>query len=301
MAAILEYSLGELGRVGLLKVFRVEAERYPDKVGPILGTVLKTRQSYERMKSLVGLAPPEVVQEGDIIPTDNLAPLFVNNFYPFKVAMAVEFTHEILYVDQYRQIAELQPQIAKAFQLKRNQVAASLDNQGFTSTTMGITAETLYSTSHANNGWPGSNMPATALSFGPLAIAQMRSDMRQQVSARGQVMPYDGEIIVKYPYALDGRAYALAESEKMPTTNDNDKNYARVKNRYVLVDYYTSQTAWFARYDDSESQGLFLLEQMPYDIVKLPMDKRMMHTWIAWEKYVAGWRDWHGTYGTPGM
>ena len=300
--AVLEYSLGELGRVGLLKVFRVEAQKYPDKVVPILGTVIKTRQSYERMKSLIGLGTPIVTQEGDVVPTDNMAPLFTGNFVPYKVALAVEFSHEIMYVDQYRQIAQLQPQLAKSFQLMRNTVAASLDNLGFTQTNMGLAPnETLYSSSHANNGYAGSNVPATSLSFGPLAIAQMRSDMRQQVSARGKVMPYDGTIVVKYPYALDGRAYALAESEKMPTTNDNDKNYARVKFRYDLIDYYTSQTAWFGRYDDSESQGLFLLEQMPYDIVKLPINDRMMHKWIAWEKYIPGWRDWHGTYGVTGL
>jgi hypothetical protein len=205
-------------------------------------------------------------------------------------------------VDQYRQVAELQPQLAAIFKAKRNYVAASLNNTGFTATNLGLPPnESLYQTGHSNGTSPFSNIPSTSLPFGPLAMAQGRSDMRQQYSARGLVMPYSGTILVTYPYALEGRAYALRETEKMPTTNNNDKNYAKYRYEYELVDEYSSQTAWFMRYKPNNRHGLFFLEQMPYDIVKLPLNDRLMHKWVAWESYCPGWKDAHGSYGSQGL
>ena len=302
MPGMLEYSMGELGRVGLLEVFRVEAENYPDHVGILCGDIIKTKQSYEKIKSLIGLGLPNITNEGDVVQTDTVSSLFTGNFYPYKVAMAVEYSHELEYVDQYRQVLELQAQLASTFKAKRNYVAASLDNLGFTATNLGLPPnESLYQTNHANGTSPFSNVPSTSLPFGPLAIAQMRSDMHQQLSARGVVMPYNGTIVVTYPYALEGRSFAMAESERIPTSNNNDKNFARVKFEYVMIDEYSSPTAWFGRYKPKDKQGKFFLEQMPYDIVKLPMDKRMMHTYICWEKYCPGWKDAHGTYASPGI
>jgi hypothetical protein len=298
--ALLQSTLGDIGRVGLLKVFRVEASKIPDKTDIILGNRFKTNQSFERFKSLVGLGPPVQVDEGEIIPVDDMAPLFVRNFTPVKFGKAVQFSHETKFVDRYSQVASLQKQMAQAFILKKNLVAAGIDINGFTDTTSGMNAETLYSTSHANGVATGSNRPAIDIALGPLAVAQCRSEIAQQKSARGQIMPNDGEIVIKVPFALEGTAYALAESDQMPGTNNNDANFAKAKTRYEVIPYYTSNTAWFARLADNEMHKLFLLEQIPYDVIELPINDAMMYKYISFETYVAGWADWHGTWGTVG-
>ena len=49
-----------------------------------------------------------------------------------------------------------------------------------------VAGETLYSASHSNNGNAGSNISSVGnIAFGPLAVEQMKLDMRNQVSARG--------------------------------------------------------------------------------------------------------------------
>jgi len=197
----------------------------------------------------------------------------------------------------------MQPAIAKSFMLKVNLIAAGLDNLGFTDTTKGIVAgETLYMSSHSNNSYAGSNVSSTGtnIAFGPLGIEQMKSDIRNQVSARGDIMDHSGEIIVKYPNALEGRAYALANSDKMVGTNNNDAAFAKHGIRYVRVPFLTSATAWFARLADNEEQGLFMIHFKPYSIEKLAKDRRLFNSYIASQKLVAGWRDFHGTWGTPG-
>lgn len=300
MAAILPTTLGDIGRVGILKIFRAEADKYQDLSGKVLGNHFKTRQTFEIFKTLVGLGVPKAYQPGETIIADSLAPMFTQNFTPVKVATAVEFSYEAAYLDRYNQIASLQKQAAEQFILKRNLVAANIDNTGFTATTYGMNSESLYSTSHSNNGYAGSNRPAIDIALSPLAIMQCRSEMQQQLSARGNYMPYDGPIVIKYPIALDGTAFALANSEKIPGSLDNDRNYGKVRFDYQMINFYTSQQAWFARYADNERHGLFMLDQIPYDVIPLPINQAMLYTYIMFETYVAGWARWYGTWGTTG-
>jgi len=299
--AFTETSLGDIGHLGIDKLFKVESEKYPDYSERIVGTVIKTKQSYYKMKSLAGFGPAADFAEGAPAELDDYQALFVKNFYPERIGKMIEFSDDVAWSDQYKIIVGLQPAIAKSFMLKVNMIAASLDNLGFTSTTMGmVPGETLYSTSHSNNGYPLSNMPATNLAFGPLAVEQMKSQMRNVVSARGDIMPYDGPITVKVPVALDGRAWAIANSERLVGTNNNDKAYARWKIDYETIPYYTSDTAWFARYSDNEEQGGFLIHFKPYSIEKLSKDERLFNRYVASQKLVVGWRDAHGLFGTAG-
>ncbi len=301
--AFTETSLGDIGHLGIDKLFKVESEKYTDYSERIVGTVLKTKQSYYKMKSLAGFGPAEDFAEGAAAPTDDYQALFVKNFYPERIGKMIEFSDDVAWSDQYRIIVGLQPAIAKSFMLKQNLIAASLDNLGFTSTVAGMVGgETLYQSGHSNNGYPLSNISSTGsnLAFGPLAIEQMKSDMRNQVSARGDIMPYDGAITVKVPVALDGRAWAIANSERLVGTNNNDKAYARWKIEFETIPYYTSNTAWFARYSDNEEQGLFMIHFKPYSIEKLSKDERLFNRYVASQKLLAGWRDAHGTWGTVG-
>ena len=298
--AMLQQSLGDIGRVGLKKIWDIEAARYDDQVKLMLGNIIDTKQTFERFKTVVGLGPSVLVPEGEIIPVDDKSPLYVRNFTPVKYGKAVQYSVETAFVDQYRQIAELQPELARAFMLKRNLVAAGIYNNGFTDTTSGANSEVLFSTAHSMNGVTASNRPAVDLAFGPLAVAQARSEIRQQKSARGQIMPYTGEILFLVPPALDGLRYSIMESDKMPTTNNNDANYARNKNRIETCDYLTSPSAWFARVADDSWHKLFFLKQMPYTIEKLPLNQAAINTWIAFESYVAGWMSHIGTWGTVG-
>ena len=299
--AFTETSLGDIGHLGIDRLFKVESEKYTDYSERIVGNVIKTKQSYFKMKSLAGFSVAEDFAEGAAAPIDDYQALFVKNWYPERIGKMIEFSDDVAWTDQYRIIVGLQPAIAKSFMLKQNMIAASLLNLGFTSTTMGMVAgETLYSTSHSNNGYALSNTPSTNLAFGPLAIEQMKSQMRNQVSARGDIMPNDGAISVQVPVALDGRAWAIANSSHIVGSNNNDSNYARWRVTYDTIPFLTSSTAWFARYTDNDDQGLFLIHFKPYSIEKLSKDERLFNRYVASQKLVAGWRDAHGTFGTAG-
>lgn len=292
-----------LGRVGIKKVYEQEAKLLRDISLTVLGNKYDTKQTYEVMKSIAPFAPAVQTAEGAVAAFDDMIPLFVRNFYPLKYTKGVKISFETELTDQYGIIKGIQKQIAKSFVARKNQVAANINNNGFTGTTDGMNNESLYTTAHSmTGGLTGSNRPAIDIGFAPLAVEQCLQELRAQKNARGIPMGQEiGKVLITVPTQLEGMAYRTIHSEKLGGTSNNDLNWSRERVTYEVIDYYTSSTAWFARAFDNDEHGLFLLEQAPYDIKKLSDTTDMMTPWIAWEIYCAGWVDWHGTWGTVGQ
>lgn len=292
----------DLGRANIKRVHLVEIDKVPKQWMDVIGRIDKTSQQFERYKSIAGLGPAVETPEGSTAAFDDMLPLFQRDFYPVKVTKGVKFSVESRFTDQYNVLKNLAPRFAKAFADKRNLVAANLDNLGFTSTTYGMNSEALYATSHSNGTATAgnANRPSVDIAFGPLAVQQMLNEIRKQRDARNTPMRINGKILVKVPIALTGNLAAVLQSVQLPGTANNDANYVRNRIEGVVVDDYTSDTAWFARTLDNNQHGLFFLEQMPYDVIQLPLDQDLMYKWVAYESYTVGWFVWQGTWGTAG-
>lgn len=293
----------ELGRVGLKKVYWIIAngdeakKQYKD----VVGQVDDTTQTFERYKQLAGLTPAVQTGEGAGVDFDDPYQIFTKDFYPVKFTKGMKMSVETTFTDQYNKIKNRMPLIVEAFMHRKNIHCADLDNTGFTDTSRGVNSETLYTTSHSmGNGNTFSNRPATDIALGPLAAEQCITEIRKQKQARNQPMPYTGKICVKVPVALEGLAYRLGYTNQLIGTNNNDVSFSKTRMDFKVIDYYTSDTAWFARVEDNAKHGLFLLEQMPFDITQLPLNEQLQYSWVAYESYIAGWYDAHGTWGTTG-
>jgi hypothetical protein len=92
--AFTETSLGDIGHLGIDKLFKVESEKYTDYSERIVGNVLKTKQSYYKMKSLAGFGPAEDFAEGAAAPTDDYQALFTKNFLPERIGKMIEFSDD---------------------------------------------------------------------------------------------------------------------------------------------------------------------------------------------------------------
>ena len=302
------------GRVGLKKLFAVESNKVEKQYVDVVGRVMNTTQTSEVFKQYIGLGMSTQTPEGNSVDWDDLEALFTAVFKPVMYTKGVKFTMQTNFTDQYGVLKKITPQIAQAFVQRRNTNVADLDNSGFTNTTYGMNNETLYSANHNMLKAVGYNRPlapgqvagasATTLdlTFSPLALEQAFIDLRKQKSARGLPMPPVGKIDVKVPAALYPQAVRAISALQIAGSNNNDPNFNRSKfNDPKLIDYYTSDIAWFCKASDPASHGLFFLEQMPYDIQELPLDAELMKKWAAYESWIFGWYDWHGTWGTLGQ
>jgi hypothetical protein len=304
------------GRVGLKKLFAIESERVEKQYIDIIGRVDKTTQSFEVYKQYAGLAPSVETSEGMKADFDDLSALYVLNLKPLLYTKGIKFTKQTQFTDQYGVLKNITPHFARAFTHRRNLNAADLDNSGFVTTGLasGVNSEALYSANHSmgalNVGYnrplapgqvAGSGATTLDIAFGPLALEQAFIDLRKQKSARNTPMVPIGKIDVKVPPALYPQAVRAIRALQLAGSNNNDPNFVKEKfNDPKLIDYYTSDTAWFCKASDPAYHGLVFLEQMPYDIEQLPPDEEIMVKWVAYESWSFGWFDWHGTWGTLG-
>lgn len=291
-----------LGRDIYKRVWAIESAKVPAQFNDVLSSVDDTTQTYEIYKQLAGLTYADQTDEGETIKYDDWQVLFTKNVKPVKFTKGLRFSVETDYTNQYKQVLDKQPALVRAFMHQRNRVAANLDNLGFTDTTMGMNSETLYSTSHnmgAGNA-TGSNRPAVELALSPLAIEQGLTELRKQKSARGTPMPILGKVLLKVPPALEFAAKRYVRSQQLAGTNNNDPNVMRDRLDVAVIDYYTSDTAWFLRAMGAEESHLHMLKGIPYTVEKLALTDNLMNTWAAYETYTCFWADWHGSWGTVG-
>ena len=303
MAALVA-TLG-LARKNILDVFVVQSEKLAKQWDYVIGKEYDTTQQFEVFKQIKPLSPAQATPEGESVHYDDWGQIFQNSFYPVTFTKGVKYSKQFGFTNQYKDVLNKQDQFARAFNQKKNQVAANLNNLGFTATNYGMNNETLYSTSHSQGaGNPTfANRPTTELPFGPLALEQALQEIRLQIDPVGQPMMLTGKCLLTVPIGKMGVAVRVVKSMKLQGTNNNDTNeFLMDMIDMQVIDYYTSSTAWFLRTVKSGvgGHGLFMLNQMPYDIEQLARDDSLMDKWIGSESYTVGWKDAHGSWGTTG-
>ncbi len=300
MSGMISTTLGT-GRKVFKRVYTVESQKVPQQWKQLVGRVDSTTQINEIYKQLKGLGPAEETNDGETVKWDDLSPIRQRAFTPVLMTKGTRYSKQMAFTNQYKEFLKIQPQYVRAFMHKKNQYVANMDVLGFTATTYGMNSETLYSTSHDMGGVTFANRPSTELVYGPLAHQQAMVELRKQKSARNLPQPPMSKILFKFPVALEPQAVQVINSLQIAGSNENDTNkFIRDRSEMMVCDYYTSDTAWFARMMDNEEHGLAVLEQMPYDVEQLPRDEALMDRWVASESYEVLWFDAHGTWGTTG-
>ena len=295
-----------LARKNILDVFFVQSDMLEKEWDDVIGKHFDTDQQYEVFKQIKPLSPAQQTPEGQTVAYDDWTSIFSAQFTPVTFTKGVRYSKQFDFTLQYKDVFNKQDQFARSFNQKKNVVAANLDNLGFTATNYGMNSETLYSTSHSQGaGNPTfANRPTTELPFGPLALEQAIQEIRYQVDPNGQPMQLTGKVRLKVPIKKEGVATRVVKSLLIQGTNNNDTNQF-IKDRIAMsvIDYYTSDNAWFLRMEKygPGGHGLFMLDQMPYDIEKLARDDALMDKWAASESYCVGWKDAHGSWGTLGQ
>jgi hypothetical protein len=297
----LSTSLG-LARKVLKKVHLVESEQVPDQWKMLVPRVESTTQSKELYKQLAGYGPAERTDEGEEVHFDNQFPLYTLTLEPYMVTKGTRYSRLKQFTEQYKEVTKVVPQWARAFKHKRNQVAADMYNNGFSSG-YGVNSEALFATSHAMGvgGVTFANRPSVDVAFGPDALKQAAIEVRKQKSARNTIQPALGKLRIIHPVDLEPSVITVCNSLQLAGVANNDTNkFIRERYSYFTCDYLTSTTAWFLISEDQSEHGLVWLNQMPYDIEQLPRDTKLMDAWVASESYNLGWYDAHGTWGTTG-
>lgn len=200
--------------------------------------------------------------------------------------------------DQYNIINRLPRGLAIGAMRKRENDAASVFNNAFSSSYTGGDAIALcgahpYSptnaTTQANNG-------TTALSYD--SIIATRKLMRSYVDDRGQLIPINPNTIL-VPPELENTAWEILNSMNKPGTGDNDANYVRGTNLQLIVwDYLTNSNNWFMLDSGLAKTYLNWFDRVPLEFATDPTgDYTLEARFRGYMRYSYGWSDWRWVYG----
>ena len=293
----------EVGRKVLRDAYFVQAQQIEAQYEWLVMSHEKTRQTSEKYKQLKGFSMAAETGDGDNVSYEDLAALYTLTLTPTIFTKGVRLSPLMKFTDQYAIVSGLTPMFAMSHEHKKNQVAANMDNLGFTATTYGVNSEKLYSTSHDMGGQTFANTPASASAFGPNAAKAAIIAIRKQKSPHNEAMPYSGTVVVKLPVDLEPTGVEVVKSLQLANTaNNNTNEFLRNRLELKTCDYYTSATAHFYQAKDYPIKGTIFLDQMPYDIEQLPKrDEDLLIPWVSSSSYGVGWKDAHGTWGDSGL
>lgn len=133
------------------------------------------------------------------------------------------------------------------------------------------------------------------LSYNALVAAKIQ--LMNQLSQAGNLMAYDGDLILMVPPALEDLAMRLTMDVErgLPGTNNNDPNWAGRKTRVFVNSYFTSSTAWALVAAEKSYNPLTTLVRQPIELdtdsEKLRFAKILICS-AYWTKYAQDWRNY---------
>lgn len=265
--------------------------------------VEKSDKNFEEDVSMHGFGLAVKKPEGTNLSYDQAAQGFIKRYIHDVYGLGFIITREAIEDNQYMELAEKRAK-ALAFSMRQTKenVAANVLNRAFNSSYTGADGLELCSLAHLKSkGGTFQNELTTAADLSEASLEQAMidiMDMTNDAGLRISVMPR--KLII--PTALHFEAERILKSNLRPDSANNDVNALRSMGAFpegVSVNHYLSDSdAWFilTNCPDGlkcfERRGLEVENDSDFDSENLKFK--------ATERYVFGWSDPRGIYGSPG-
>jgi hypothetical protein len=193
--------------------------------------------------------------------------------------------------------------LARSLIETKETLGANILNRSFTAGYVGGDGVTLVNTAHPiANGQTFSNQLSTAAALSQTSLEQILIQIRQAVDNNGKKIRLEPKKLVVSPSNYF-QAEVLLKSALRTGTNNNDVNplvtTGVLSEGQANLSRLTSNTAWWVETDAPE--GLKLLMRRPLEKSMEGDFETDSMRYKATERYVFGWTDPRGVYGTPGV
>ena len=287
---------------GLNALFGLEYARYGEEHKEIYETETSER-SFEEETKLSGFSAAPVKNEGSAIAYDNAQEAFTARYSHETIALGFSITEEAIEDNLYDSLsARYTKALARAMSYTKQVKAASVLNNGFSSSYPGGDNVALFSASHPLvSGGTNSNIPTVATDLNETALEAAVIQIAAWTDERGLLIAAKPRKLI-IPPALQFVATRLLETELRVGTNDNDinalKNNGSIPEGYAINHFLTDPDAWFLTTDVPNGLKHF---------VRTPLQNSMDGDfdtgnvrYKARERYSFGWSDPLGVYGSQG-
>ena len=287
---------------GLNALFGLEYARYGEEHKEIYETETSER-SFEEETKLSGFSAAPVKNEGSAIAYDNAQEAFTARYSHETIALGFSITEEAIEDNLYDSLSSRYTKaLARAMSYTKQVKAASVLNNGFSSSYPGGDNVALFSASHPLvSGGTNSNIPAVATDLNETALENAVIQIAAWTDERGLLIAAKPKKLI-IPPALQFVATRLLETSLRVGTNDNDinaiKNNGSIPEGYAINHFLTDPDAWFLTTDVPNGLKHF---------VRTPLQNSMDGDfdtgnvrYKARERYSFGWSDPLGVYGSQG-
>lgn len=287
---------------GLNALFGLEYKRYGEEHKEIFETESSER-SFEEETKLSGFSAAPVKNEGSAIAYDNAQEAFTARYNHETIALGFSLTEEAVEDNLYASLSSRYTKaLARAMAYTKQTKAASVLNNGFSSSYLGGDGVALFSASHPLvSGGVNSNIPSTAADLNETSLEAAVIQIAGWSDERGLLIAAKPKKLI-IPPALMFVATRLLETEQRVGTADNDinalKSNGSIPGGYAVNHFLTDNDAWFLTTDVPNGLKHFVRAPMAnsmdgdFDTGNVRYKSR--------ERYSFGWSDPLGMYGSAG-
>lgn len=271
---------------------------YPD-----LFEVDTSDKAYEEEVEITGFGLAPVKPQGAQIFYDTEMQGPVSRYVHVAYALGYIVTYEELRDNLYEVVSKRRAQqLAFSMRQTKENILASVYNNGFSSSYAGADGVSLFSAAHPTASGNQSNLLTTAADLSELAVEDLCIQIMQTTNNRGMkisALPQSLHV----PPALWFEANRIYHSVLQNDTSNNAVNVLRATGVFpkgIKVNhYFSSATAWFIRTNIPRALQYFERDKVSFDQDN-DFDTKNAKA-ACYERYSAFWSDFRGAYGTPGV
>lgn len=287
---------------GLNALFGLEYKRY-DEEHKELFEMESSDRSFEEELKLSGFGTAPVKQEGASIQYDSAQEAFLSRYTHETIAMGFAITEEAIEDNLYDSLsARYTKALARAMAYTKQVKAASIINNGFSSSYLGGDGVELFSLLHPKvGGGYNANKPSVAADLNETSLENAVIEIAAWTDERGLLIAARPMKLI-IPTALQFEATRILSTELRVDSANNDlnalKHNSAIPGGWSVNHYLTDPDAWFLKTD--VPGGLKMFTRAP---LKTGMDTDFdtgNYRYKARERYSFGWTDPLGMYGSAG-
>lgn len=287
---------------GLNTVFGLMYRRDPETWRKYLDFETEGKKAYIEDQMMAGFGAAPVKEEGAGVAYDNTSEIYTARYVFETIALAFAITEEAEEDNLYGSLGNrLSKALARAMQHTKAVKSANILNNGFDAGFPGGDGVPLFSDSHLANGGDPSNKLATPADLSETSLEDMLILVDGAEDYRGIPIVLEAVrlIVPKQPRFT---AHRLLHSQLNAESAENAINAVRdtgmISGGYVVEKRLTDPDAWFIKTDCPDG-----LKHVQRKALKRGLEgdfETGNMRYKARERYIQGWSDWHGAYGTEG-
>lgn len=287
---------------GLNAVFGLEYKRHPDKWKMYLDVESESKKAYVEDQMMAGFGAAPVKTEGSALSYDSTSEIYTARYLFETIAMGFSITEEAEEDNLYGSLgSRLSRALARSMQHTKAVKGANILNNGFDTNFPGGDTKPLFSTSHTGGDGDQSNRLTTPADLSETSLEDILIMISEAVDYRGIPIALRPTRLV-IPTDLQFVAHRLLYSEMRVDTANNDLNAIKdmglLQGGLCMDERLTDPDAWFVKTDCPDGLKHIMRKAISKGVEGDFETGNMRYK--ARERYVNGWSDWRGCYGTAG-